>query len=247
MTRDYVFLHGGNHGGWCWQRVIDVFHSTGEHQCLALDIPGCGKKRGKTANNIDLRGVAEELIEDVRRAGIKKAVLVGHSMAGVVLPYLAQLAPDLFTHVIYVSACVPRVGESIMQTMGTTVRGEDPAVVGYPCDPLDSDPLELMRSMFAPGLSTRDVEWLLRECPQDNWPMTLPVEVLTVESDQLSVPIAYIVTQQDPILPTYWQGCFAERASAKAIFPIDAAHEVFLSHPNELAELLENAVKTLST
>ena len=56
---------------------------------LTLDLPGCGKKRARLAGDITLSQVASELLAEVREAGIEDAVLVGHSMAGVVMPYLA--------------------------------------------------------------------------------------------------------------------------------------------------------------
>ncbi|MBR9909318.1 MAG: alpha/beta hydrolase [Gammaproteobacteria bacterium] len=239
---NFVFLHGGNHGGWCWARLMESLQQRFTGRMLALDIPGCGSKRGQQREAISLPMVADELIDDIRQAGIDQAVLVGHSMAGVVMPYLAQRAPDLFSQLLFVTTCVPRLGESIMQTMGASTRGVDATVVGYPLDPASTEPMDLMRAMFAPGLSEQDVEWLLRECSQDHWPMPLALEPLVVDMNDLPVARAYIVTEQDPILPPEWQGRFAERSGARAQYSIAAAHEVFLSHPAELAALIERAV-----
>lgn len=239
----FVFLHGGNHGSWCWRRLIDVLQDRFEGKMLALDVPGCGTKRSSPASHaLGLSELAETFVNEIRQANIHSAVLVGHSMAGVVLPYLAQRAPDLFSRVIFVSSCVPRLGESVMQTMGSGVRGDDPAVVGYPLDPTATDPLELMRAMFAPGLSTKDIDWLLHECALDHWPMSLAMEPLAVDVKKIAIPTTYIVTEQDPILPPPWQGRFAERVGAQQQLAIDAAHEVFLSHPIELADLIERAL-----
>ena len=239
---NFVFLHGGNHGSWCWYRLIEALQSQCNGQFLALDIPGCGTKRAQPSEGISLSEVATELINEVRQAGIQQAVLVGHSMAGAVMPYLAQQAPSLFSRLVFVTACVPRLGESVMQTMGTSLRGLDPEVVGYPLDPATTDALALMRAMFAPGLSHKDVQWLLEECAHDHWPMSLAAEPLSVELHKLKIPKTYIVTERDPILPPAWQGRFAERAGAENQFSIDAAHEVFLSHPVELADAILRAL-----
>ena len=240
---NFVFLHGGNHGGWCWARLIESLRPHCVGHMLTLDLPGCGTKRARLAGDITLSQVASELLAEVREAGIEDAVLVGHSMAGVVMPYLAYQAEGLFSHLVFVTACVPRLGESVVQTMGSGLRGLDPAVVGYPLDPATTDPLELMRAMFAPGLSDEDVEWLLQECSQDNWPMSLALEPLSVDLRNIDVPKTYIVTAADPILPPAWQGRFAERAGVANQWTLDAAHEVFLSHPAELADVLLRAPK----
>ncbi len=243
MSCHFVFLHGGNHGSWCWDRLINVLQDRFEGKMLALDVPGCGTKRTSPAPDpLGLSDLADILLNEIRQADIHSAVLVGHSMAGVVMPYLAQQAPDLFSRMIFVSSCTPRLGESVMQTMGSSVRGDDPSVVGYPLDPTTTDPLELMRAMFAPGLSGNDVDWLLQECVLDQWPMSLAMEPLAVDVTEIPIPTTYIVTEHDPILPPAWQGRFAERVGARQQFAIDAAHEVFLSHPGELASLIERAL-----
>jgi pimeloyl-ACP methyl ester carboxylesterase len=237
----FVFLHGGQHGSWCWARLIAQLAPSGR-ALLALDVPGCGSKRGRDTAGLTLAGVAAELNADIRAAGLESAVLVGHSMAGALMAQMASLAPTLYRHLIYVAACVPRRGESVLDTLGHSLRGVDPAVVGWPLDPQRTPPLDMLTAMFAPGLDDATLQMLLAECVQDQWPLQLAAEPVALEGRDLPVPASYVVTARDPILPVAWQGRFAERAGARAMVVIDAPHEVFLTHPAELAELLLAAV-----
>jgi pimeloyl-ACP methyl ester carboxylesterase len=47
------------------------------------------------------------------RAGVRDAVVVGHSMAGVVIPKVAELAPARVGHLVFVAAVVLPHGTSI--------------------------------------------------------------------------------------------------------------------------------------
>jgi pimeloyl-ACP methyl ester carboxylesterase len=37
----FVLIHGAWHGGWCWQRVVDILIQRG-HAVIAPDLPGHG-------------------------------------------------------------------------------------------------------------------------------------------------------------------------------------------------------------
>jgi pimeloyl-ACP methyl ester carboxylesterase len=234
----WVFLHGGQHGSWCWSALLAQMSAADRARTLLLDVPGCGLKRQRGDESPTLAEVVAELNAEVAAAGFGPAVLVGHSMAGSLLPLMVAAAPQRYRQVVYLAACVPRPGDSVMATMGGTVRGLDPAVVGWPMDPATTAPEALLRAMFGPGLEAHTLSHLLHEAVQDHWPMSLATAALPHDGQGLSVPADYIVTLQDPILPVAWQGRFAERAGARAMHQLDAPHEAFLSHPAALAALL---------
>src|SRR5436309_281842 len=46
---NYAFLHGGGQGSWVWNEAIAALHQQCQGKLgrvLALDVPGCGEKRG---------------------------------------------------------------------------------------------------------------------------------------------------------------------------------------------------------
>jgi pimeloyl-ACP methyl ester carboxylesterase len=237
---DLVFLHGGQHGSWCWAALIESLRAQGSPvgRMLALDVPGCGHKRGRDTSHVSINSVAEELCADVRRAGLQHPVLIGHSMAGALLPAMALAAPGLYRELVFLSACVPREGDSVMSTMGTGLHGSDPRAVGYPVDPVTTPPLELLSALFGPDMDEASLAWVLAECVQDQWPMSVAVEPVHRPGYLGSVPVSYLVTLRDPILPPAWQGRFAERAGAERLYTLDTPHEPFITHPQVLARLL---------
>jgi pimeloyl-ACP methyl ester carboxylesterase len=235
----WVFLHGGQHGSWCWSRLLAQLSPQERARAVLLDVPGCGSKRERRAETPTLEEVAIELNTQVQAAALGPAILVGHSMAGSLLPSMAALEPQLYQHLVYLSACLPRRGESVLTTMGQSVAGVDPSVVGWPLDPATTAPADLMAAMFGPSLDAHTLQALLHEVAQDQWPMSLAGAPVPLEGRDVAVPSSYVVTLQDPILPVAWQGRFAERAHARALYTLDAPHETFLSHPAELAAVLQ--------
>jgi len=209
---------------------------------LALDMPGCGVKRGRDSSSETLASIVSELNQDIRDAELQNVVLIGHSIAGVLLPMMAAADPSLFSKLIYLTTSLPREGESVAQTQGTTIHGQDPNVVGFPLDPLTTSLQDLAISMFAPDLSTEQLSWLMGEVAKDKTPDVLRNEPVTRKGYDRKIPATYILTLRDPILPTKWQRVFAERALCERIVEIDTPHEPFVSHPQLLVETLSRIV-----
>jgi pimeloyl-ACP methyl ester carboxylesterase len=238
--RDLVFLHGGNHGSWCWAPVLAELNKSPNEfgRVFALDMPGCGTKRGREVNQETLQTVVSGLNDELRSANVSGAVLIGHSIAGALLPMMVIEDPKLFAHVIYLTTSLPEEGQSIMEMMGTKLHGEDPEHVGWPANPATTPPAELALKMFDADLSAEQVAWLLSEVAQDVTPPAVAIEPVTRKGYAGLAPATFILTLRDPILPPAWQRRFAERANCKTIVEIDTPHEPFISHPALLAETL---------
>ncbi|GAA4658252.1 alpha/beta fold hydrolase [Gordonia humi] len=237
---DLILLHGGEHGSWCWDRALDRLTAQpgGFARILTLDMPGCGRKRGRDTSGLSIAEVARELNEDVRAAGFEGGVLVGHSVAGIVMPLLPIQEPELYSQLVYLAASLPEEGQTIVEMMGTALHDEDPETVGWPVDPATSTPQELNRAMFCQDLDEATAAWLLGEVALDSTPASVMTGPATRRGYDGLVPATYILTQRDRILPPTWQRRFAERAGCDRVLEIDTPHEPFVSRPDLLAEVL---------
>lgn len=45
---DFLVVHGGSHGAWCWERLIAALETLG-HRGHALDLPAHGTAGGEPA------------------------------------------------------------------------------------------------------------------------------------------------------------------------------------------------------
>lgn len=238
---DYVFLHGGGQAGWVWRETIAALQQQagGESvRAVALDVPGCGTKRGRDTAGLDVDEVAAELLAEISAGGLKDIVLVGHSQAGTILPRLAEKRPGLFRRLVYVSCMAPLPGKTIMQQLGSSPQGTHEDEVGWPFDPKTIDPGQRPRLMFCNDMSEAQTSAFLAQLGRDNWPArTMAASDWRYEHLD-RVPSTYVICLRDGILPAAWQQRFAERLKTGRQVRIDAGHQVMNTRPQALAEAL---------
>lgn len=243
---DLAFLHGGGQGSWVWNETIAALRSqTGVFQkILTLDIPGCGAKRGRVTDSLQPHDVARELIGDLERADMQRVVLVGHSMAGNVMPALAELNLGLFQRLIYLTCSVPLPGQTIFQMLGTGLHGSNDNEVGWPIDPGKTSLTERYVAIFCNDMSAEQKHVFLKNLQHDEWPRSYFTTNRFRFKNLGQVPATYIVCLQDQSLPVAWQEKFAERFRVERIVQIDAGHQAMITRPQELAELLRQEAMT---
>jgi pimeloyl-ACP methyl ester carboxylesterase len=236
---DYVFLHGGVQGSWVWAealRALSLQTDGAFGRALALDIPGCGTKRGRATEGLGPDEVAAELIGDIESAGLRDILLVGHSQAGTILPRLLEQGAKHFRRVVYISCIAPNPGETVLNFRNSMPTGPD--------DPLDwnttppGDRPALMRAMFCNDMTDAEADAFEARLGQDNWPERT-MQVSDWRYGHLgAVPASYVVCLRDATIVPAWQRIFAERFAASRLVSIDAGHQVMNTRPHTLAEVL---------
>jgi pimeloyl-ACP methyl ester carboxylesterase len=246
-ARDYVFLHGGGQGSWVWAETIEALNAQGDvGRAIALDIPGCGTKRGVDASTRNFDEIIEDLATELDRAAATKAILVGHSQAGTVLPSLIRARPSLFALAVYVSCAAPLQGQTVGQLMGAGLRGQNPEQVGWPLDPAKYGIAEQFGAMFCNEMSETQKASFLAKLGQDAWAPSVGNVTIGPYTPDIGPVAVYVQCLQDNILPPEWQLRFAERLGANRIVRVDAGHQVMNTRPHALAEILRNEAAGLS-
>lgn len=90
-ARAVVFLHGIGGAARGWLPQLDSFAAAGLH-AVALDLPGYGARppvRGMTFEDL-----AADLEHTIDRHGLKRPILVGHSMGGMIAQTALRRRPD---------------------------------------------------------------------------------------------------------------------------------------------------------
>jgi pimeloyl-ACP methyl ester carboxylesterase len=239
---DYVFLHGGGQGSWVWGETIAALRdqTNGKFgRAIALDIPGCGVKRGRDIKDLGPGDVADELLAEVSAAGMKDIILVGHSQAGTMLPRLVEKRPDLFRRLVYLSCIAPLPGQNVIEVMGTSRRGINENEIGWPLDPkLHSSHEEQYPLMFCNDMSEAETSEFLAKIGHDMWPMNVTF-ARDYRYDHLApISATFVICLKDGSLPLAWQKKFAERLKVDRIVWVDAGHQAMNTRPHCLAEIL---------
>jgi len=238
MPRDFVLVHGMSHGAWCWERLEPLLRRAG-HRVLAVDLPGHGRRaheRGRASIGSYARAVADAMA----LAGVHDGVLVGHSMAGAVIPKVAELVPSRIGHLVFLAAVVlPNGGSSLADQFPPALRElflgharSGGGVVQYAAT------LEWSRWMGdLPRGDERAVQALARLTPQPLRPWMERVDLSRFYA--MRIPRTYVRCLQDLAVPP---ARAAEYAARLGVVPIDldTAHNPMLSNPEALAKILES-------
>jgi len=235
-----ILVHGAWHGGWCWERLVPLLEARG-HRVLTPDLPG-----HDTADGAPSTTTLEDYghtIASLANAQAERVVLVGHSMGGGVITQAAPFSSNL-AGLIYVAAFIPQHGDSIAALAGA---GEE--------TPLN-DHVELAPSgthtqiekgagavVFYGCCAPEDQEAAGRRLiPQAIQPLTDALE--DPENRAAGTPAAGVVCLQDKAVDP---GLQQEMCDARGIptWDMDTDHSPFLSRPDELAEVIDKALKEL--
>jgi pimeloyl-ACP methyl ester carboxylesterase len=96
---DFILVHGAMHGAWCWELVRNELQQLG-HRAFAMDLP---------VDNLDARipDYADAVVRATDGIAGERALVVGHSLSGLVIPHVARRRP--VEALIYLCALVAPV------------------------------------------------------------------------------------------------------------------------------------------
>jgi pimeloyl-ACP methyl ester carboxylesterase len=108
----FVLVHGGGHGGWCYQKVARILQKAG-HIVYAPSLPGMGEHTHLLSPDIDLDTHIDDVVALLHSEDLTDAIIVGHSYGGMVITGIADRAPERVGHRVYLDAAYPKNGESL--------------------------------------------------------------------------------------------------------------------------------------
>jgi pimeloyl-ACP methyl ester carboxylesterase len=222
----FGLVHGGYHGGWCWDLVVSELADMGI-SAIAMDLPidDVNAAASEYADVVvhSLSSVADEV------------VLVGHSMGGLVIPIVASRRE--VSKMIFLAAEPPTPGRSMAEylTAHPDVLRAPPDSVPQG-DSLSPPPsLDVATEIFfhdcTPGMAAWATEQLRPQsaailyepCPLEAWPDT-PSSAIVCTDDRAVNPVGYrkMVREVLDLEPE----------------AIRSSHSPFLSRAKELTSLL---------
>ena len=231
----FILLHGAYHGAWCWHRLAPLLEARG-HRVAAPDLPGHGDD-GTPLAEVGLGAYADR-IEALVAAAPEPPVLVGHSMAGMVLTALAERRPAAVARLVYLTAYMPADGETLSgvakRDADSLVRARVEDVDGVPCVVLAEGNL---REAFYHDATADDVAWVAeRVRPQPLRPFRDPVTVTPGRAGR--VPRLYVHCRDDRAISPGLQARMVAACPGTPTAELGGGHSPFLTRPGELADLL---------
>lgn len=112
-----VLIHGGAHTAACWDLVIDELATRASGlPVLAVNLPGRSTPTGQRAQ-VSIDCYADAVATAVDDSGLDHVVLVGHSLAGLVLPRVAARLGERVDELIFIAAFTPPQGLTVLDTL----------------------------------------------------------------------------------------------------------------------------------
>ena len=222
---DFVLVHGGWHGAWCWAFLVDELAARG-HRAVTVDLPAESPSAG-----------AQECADGVRAAlPGPDVVLVGHSLAGLVLPVVAAAQP--VGHLVYLAAMLPEPGRSVAAGDRQTVRGLGRGLVRHE-DGSSSWRPEAAAGTLYPDSPPERAAWAVARLRRQHW---RAMEEVTPLASWPDVRSTYVRCADDAVIDPDWAGrAVPERLGVEPVV-LPGDHSPFLARPCALADLLTAAV-----
>lgn len=236
MRETFVLLHGGGHGGWCYKLLATELRRRG-HEVYTPTLTGFGER-----SHLPAAESMETHILDVANIityeDLNDVVLVGHSLGGFTIPFVAHRVAERIKRVVWLAALVHTDGERVCDrdvgrdspTLGKSFAlreaGDEAAAKEQLLDAFLDDATPELRSWVAERLGGHSA--VLRATPSQ----------LSAFLD-LGMPTGYVLATRDKALPPWLGREFASRLPGCRYVEIDADHDLMLSAPIDTADCLE--------
>lgn len=253
-TLPLLLVHGGAHGAWCWQPTQELLRS----QSVAVDLPPRAI-RGVTTEvapppetaRIGIADFADTVLDEADAGGLERFVLVGHSMGGLTIAEVARRAPARVAHLVFVSCIVPPEGGTLVDTLPESVRDMTRAALARTRAGDFSLGLgmgdDVKRAMFCNDMDGEQTRFVLEHCGHEcPTPFT---ESVTRDGIPPELPKTYVRLARDQALSPADQdaqiGSLLESPGGMlSIVDLDTGHDVMISAPARLAEILDHIALT---
>lgn len=227
-----ILIHGawGNAGSWA--AIVPMLARAG-HRVEAINLPGHGEGAAVSA------GIGQSDYVDFVEARLKDgppALLVGHSMGGMVVAQVAARQPDLVVAAVFVAALVPRDGESLLDLIRQqSAPGVKPYVRPGPIPGTTMLSPDAAGAMFPELPPAKAAAAIAAMSPQSNRGQT---DKALVGPGLGRVPKAYVFCTRDLVVSPELQRQMVAATPCEAVFTLDCGHVPMLSALKALAEIL---------
>jgi pimeloyl-ACP methyl ester carboxylesterase len=222
----FGLVHGGSHGNWQWGQVIAELDARG-HRARGIDLPITDPALGA----LDYAALVAEAFGDV-----DDLVLVGHSLGGYVLPFVAEL--------ITVPTIVFLAGAIQPGAFADLPPAEQMLLIAPDALAPDDDGLirmtpAVIEHHFYHDVSASMRDWAAAQLRPQSVGAVVPERLPKIAD---SPRFASIVCAEDRAISPDWSRAAARNALGVEPYELPGSHSPFLSRPAHLADVLSEIV-----
>ena len=232
-----VLVHGGEHSADCWGLTVDELHRQAPQlPVLAVDMPGHGATPGDLTT-VTIADCVRSAVAQIEDAALGEVIVVGHSLAGLTVPgIVAKLGSSRVREMILAASCLPVQGRAIVDTLAGPLAWYVRRAVKLRKPPATT-PNALSALLFCNGMSRTQRRFTLARMHAEA--ATIIAEPVDRSDLPEDVPRTWILTLRDHALsqPTQFRS-IAALGGVQTLIPLDTCHDLMISEPRLLAEIL---------
>jgi pimeloyl-ACP methyl ester carboxylesterase len=235
----YVLVHGGGHGGWCYQRVARILRAAG-HEVYAPTLTGLGERSHLLNGEVDLHRHIDDVVAVLHYEDLRDVILVGHSYGGMVITGVADAASDRVGRLVYLDAATPRNGQSLVDVAGPIIEAVRP--MGETVDGIELVLLPAPDAGLLYGVTDPDdLAWMAERLEGHPWRcFSQPLE-LSNEEALWAIPQYHVICTST--LATRDQKLMEQARSEGRLWDIDTGHDLMITEPQLTADALLEVAK----
>lgn len=232
----FVLVHGGGHGGWCYQPVAQILRKQG-HEVYTPTLTGLADRKHLLSQNVDLNLHITDVVNLLTYEDLHEVILVGHSYGGMVITGVADRAPDRIGNLVYLDAAYPMNGQSLADVASElmTAAHRDMQVV-------DGVELVLFPGSFPMtetdyyGVTDADqIAWMKPKLTPHPWACFTQKLELNNEAALRQLPQSFIACSGN-LTDEYREGLNA--LCEGRFWEIDTGHDLMITEPDWVASAL---------
>jgi pimeloyl-ACP methyl ester carboxylesterase len=225
---DIALVHGSYHGAWCWDFLRPELERMG-HRVITVDLPITDPSLGAA----DYARTIENALDPA-----SEPILVGHSMAGLIIPLVAAHRP--IRRLVFLAAFLASPGKSANEQRETEpIDGRIAPVTAEWTDLGDNVWMvgpNTATELFFHDARPAVARWATQRLRPQSYGVLSEKTPLAVWPD---VECRSIVCRDDRAINPEWvRSAARDRLGVDAI-EIGGAHSPFLTRPTELAHMLD--------
>lgn len=230
----FILVHGAWHASWCWEYFAAELRARG-NKVLTPDLPGHGSVI-RPANTVTFDDYVTSIVE-LAEQQTEKVILVGHSMAGLIISQVAERIPERISELVYIAAYIPKDQESLLSIAeASESRGLSPYLI------IDQGQQEIrlksvaeLEGLFFNQCSHDDAQKAFENLqPQPLQPFTAK---MCLGEKFKSIPKRAFICEKDRVLIPSDQLHMAKEVTENIIF-VEADHSAYYSGISHIVEHL---------
>jgi pimeloyl-ACP methyl ester carboxylesterase len=231
----YILVHGSWQAPYVWDAVRADLVKKG-NTVIVVELPGHGGDN-TPPQNLSLDVYRDKVMEALAKTN-GNVILVGHSMAGMVITQVAEKVPTKISKLVYIGAFLPASGQAL-----TDLAFSDPGSKLGPALVPSADQLTLdvkrdnLTELFINDGAPATKEAVITHYRAEP-AIPFANKVTLTPANFGSVDKVYIKTLQDVVISPALQDRMIAAAGIKTIYEVNTSHSPFLAQPHAVSDLL---------